>query len=768
MIVGEAPGEQETRMKTPFCGPSGDEIFNLLYRFAYLSRRDVYVTNTFHWPMEVPESRLTRGEWIAARSTLASEIAIVKPKVILALGAVATHALLPSTIAHDMETVNAIPHYYKDTSIIVVPSYHPAASFRDSSKLQYCVDAMKCVNEVLNGRRGVTQIVPIATRITGVESQVDSPIVALDTETLSITNNPYIVGVSSHVGEAALAYVDNDPLPLIKIARHVSQPWVTTLLHNAMFDLPVLEQLSIYPYRWVDTMNEAFMIQYLPLSLKELSYRLLGLEMRTYEDVVLKQGCRDLSEVAVADREQYAASDPNATLQIHNVMKPMCYRGMRQVLRLDMDIQPMVVEMMRRGIGVDRKHLADMDEELGAQNYVRLLKIQKIAAKYGFTVPMKSGANKGMTFNPRSSKQLEELFYKKLKLGKGKRIKRTSTGSLSTSKKVMALIKEEHPVIQIISEYKETATLQTSFLKQLQKHIRDDGRIHADFSMTRIPHSGRFAVSKPNLLAIPVRSDNGRKIREGFVASDGYSFVSGDLSQIELRCLAHNSQDTEMLNVYNNDKDIHANTAMRIFKITNPSLIDDYRHRLPSKTCNFLICNLGTAAALSRELISAGAGYEWTVDRCQDMIDSWFGAYPGVRKYLDGVGRLAFTQGFIVDMFGRREVLPQFYSSNERTREEGVRIACNQQIQAGAQGIIKTVMRNVWVKSGREWMEKGIAYPLIQLHDDYLIECRDDMIDDVVPVIRYEMENSVPWLTVPVKVGMKVGKVWGSMTKVGE
>jgi len=207
---------------------------------------------------------------------------------------------------------------------------------------------------------------------------------------------------------------------------------------------------------------------------------------------------------------------------------------------------------------------------------------------------------------------------------------------------------------------------------------------------------------------------------------------------------------------------------MRIFKITNPSLIDDYRHRLPSKTCNFLICNLGTAAALSRELISAGAGYEWTVDRCQDMIDSWFGAYPGVRKYLDGVGRLAFTQGFIVDMFGRREVLPQFYSSNERTREEGVRIACNQQIQAGAQGIIKTVMRNVWVKSGREWMEKGIAYPLIQLHDDYLIECRDDMIDDVVPVIRYEMENSVPWLTVPVKVGMKVGKVWGSMTKVGE
>jgi DNA polymerase-1 len=244
--------------------------------------------------------------------------------------------------------------------------------------------------------------------------------------------------------------------------------------------------------------------------------------------------------------------------------------------------------------------------------------------------------------------------------------------------------------------------------------------------------------------------------------------VSADLSQIELRVLAHNSQDPVMLDIYRTDKDIHTTTAMKVFGISNPTMLDDYKHRLPAKTTNFLVCNLGTAQALSRELITAGAGPEWTVERCREFIDTWFTIYPNVHSYLDSIGRRVSITGFVTDMWGRRELIPQINSGDECTREEGIRIACNQQIQAGAQGIIKTIMRNVWIKYGQLWMKQQIAYPLLQIHDDLLYEVRDEYVDEIVPIIRYEMEHSTPQLSLPVKVGMKVGKVWGLMDKVKE
>ena len=562
MIVGEAPGQQEVNMRKPFVGPSGDEAWNLLYRFANLTREECYVTNVFKFPLEKPEKKITLGEWINARQTLAEEIGRVQPTAILALGAIATHALLLDSRPHDMETVNAVPYYldsvYKIEGYpIVIPSFHPAASFRDSSKLQYLVDAFRTGKRVLTKGVRPERVSDLTTEITGVDRQTSrgSVLTALDTETLSGNNKPYIVSASSIEGEACVVMAD-DVEGVGTLAYHVSRPDVTTLLHNALFDLPVLEQLSIIPSRWVDTMTVAFLLQYLPLSLKELTYRLLSKRMRTYEEVV--RGYRDLSEVEDWDSvSQYAASDPSATLGIYNVMKPLYYPRMDEILQLDMEIQPMVVEMMKRGMGVRQDQLQVMDDELDYENIIRLIDIEKVANQYGMT-----------KFNPRSSKQLAELLYDKLKLGKGKRIKRTDSKRLSTSKKMTAMIKEEHPVVVMIEKYKETATLRTSFLQSLQKHIKEDGRIHADFSMTRIPHSGRFAISKPNLLAIPVRSENGRKIREAFIATEGYTFVSGDLSQIEMRCMAHNSQDPEMLKIYRNDDDIHTQTGMRIFGIS--------------------------------------------------------------------------------------------------------------------------------------------------------------------------------------------------------
>jgi len=776
LLVGEAPGLAEVRTGRPFSGPSGEEIDNVLWRFAKISRSDVRVTNVFPWPLQKPEKKVTEEEWGEARERLAYEIDLVRPKAILACGGVAIHALLPDLrLKHDMETLNALPQYAPGTVIpadtgrvIIVPSFHPAASLRDSSKLQYLINACKALRDVLSGRAMPVVEWAKETASTSITEQIKaiSGLLALDTETF-LDNSAYIVSVSAREEEAAMSYAwESDKIEAI--ASAVADPSVTVLLHNALFDLPVLWSLGIVPMRWLDTMSIAFLIQCLPLSLKELAFRLLHMKMRTYEDVVVKPGYTDLSDVPEPERMAYALADPDATLRIYNKMLPFWYSRMDENLQRDMDIQPMVISMMQRGIKATKQHFLDLEEEFMAKNYMRQLDIENFALSYGFTTPERSGKNKGMTFNPRSAPQIADLLYTKMRLAtRDRKIKKSPlTGRLSTGKKMLAKIKDT-PIVNTIIEYKETATLISNFVHKLPKHIHEDGRIHTDLSMTRILHSGRFASTKPNLLAIPIRNDNGRRIREGFVASEGFTFISNDLSQIELRCMAHISQDAKMLDVYRTDKDIHTNTGMEIFKISDPKDLDDYKHRIPSKTTNFGIANGISPQGLSRELIPI-AGPSWTVEVCAKFIDAWFNVYPGVKEHLDRTGVMATRYGYIQDMWGRREYIPQVYSTFDETVAEGIRIAGNQLIQAGAQGIIKEIMRNVWVKYGELWMNCDIAYPILQIHDDLLYECRDKYVKEVGETILYEMSNSVKWMSVPVKAETKTGKVWAKLDKWGK
>jgi hypothetical protein len=243
-------------------------------------------------------------------------------------------------------------------------------------------------------------------------------------------------------------------------------------------------------------------------------------------------------------------------------------------------------------------------------------------------------------------------------------------------------------------------------------------------------------------------------------------FVSN--SQIEMRVMAHISQDPAMLKVFREDGDIHAETVGRIFGIWDKDKQDDYKHRLPAKTCGFGILNLISPSGLSRELIPIG-GPAWTVDACAELLDKWFKGYPGVRTHLDNVAITAKRYGFIYDIWGRRELLPQMFSTFDQTVEEGIRIACNQQIQAGAQGIFKEAMRNIWQKHMAVWVAEGICFPLIQIHDDLVTEVKEEYTMDVLKVMKWEMENAVAsWFSVPVKVEMKQGRVWGAMQKVKE
>jgi DNA polymerase I len=774
MIVGEAPGKEEVKARLPFIGRSGDELWFQVDRWIKKQRDECYVTNAFLFPLEKEEKRITDREWEMAREKLRIEIEEVRPRVILALGAVAIHTLIPNTAKYSMETINGLPlnlssafagSFYQTPdgeSPIVIPSYHPAASFRDSSKLGYLINACKAAREVLMGRMKPQDYYDDNTRETSLDRHLRA-VVALDTETLK-SGKAYISSISGVEGEAACVMAD-DTSQINRIAIHIARPEVTSLLHNALFDLPVLESIGIYPNHWIDTMSVAFFLQYLPLGLKELAYRLMGMRMRTYEEVVGEYA--DLS--LVPDREsvmRYARTDPDATLRLYNILRPYWYMGLEQNLQCDMEIQHMVIAMMKRGFKANREAFKLLQKELESRNFQLFMKVEQFAMEQGFDTPQKSGKNKGMVFNPRSYRQIQKLLYEKMKLGQKKNIKQVPSGGKSTNKKYLARITDESGVVAEIIKYKETATIVSSFAKKLPRHIsKIDGRIHYDLAMTRILHSGRFASSKPNILGIPVRSDDGRRIRECFEAADGYTLASNDLSQIELRVMAHISQDPTMLDIYRTDRDIHTATGMGIFQLP-ANMLDDYKHRLPSKTINFGILNLISSQGLSRELISI-AGQEWTEPKCQKFIDDWFELYPGVRKHLDRTRASILRYGYIEDMWGRREQLPQIYSCNSNTIDEGIRIGCNMLIQAGAQGLIKQAMRNLWKKHLQWWVDTGIAYCLIQIHDDLVFEIKDEYVGEVCEIIRYELAKSAPeWFSVPVKAETKVGKKWSPLSKL--
>jgi DNA polymerase I len=773
MVVGEAPGKTEIKQRRPLVGASGLELWEQLYNYALLPMSSCYITNTFLYPFERLEKSITPDEWSEARLQLYDDIRFVQPKVILSLGSIATHALLPEACYlngdwYAMETMNALPHYYitpfgEQTSIIVVPSFHPAAAFRSSDKLGYLINACKALKEVLRGR-----LLPLPTpspiTLTPLSDHLTGPLIALDTEYRQ-NGSTIIVGASSAEGSASVTW-RYEKSNLEKLARFCGQDSVTVLLHNALADLPALSQAGIRPRRWLDTMSIAFLVQYLPLGLKELAYRLGKRRMRTYEEVV--GSYQDLACVPDKDSvNRYAGDDPEATLMCYKRMLSMWYTGMESILQLDMDVQPMILAMMQRGIKADKRFFANLDQEFEDKNFLRSLEIEEFAATLGFTTPVKSGKNKGKTFNPRSTSQLRELLYEKMNLNDGVEIKKTAiAGNLSTGRKYLARIKDKAPIVRLINDYKETATLRSNFVAKIPKFIARDGRVHTDFSMVRVLHSGRLASKNPNLLGIPVRSDDGRRIREGFIAPDGWTFISIDLSQIELRILAHISQDVKMLDVYRNGRDIHENTGMEIFKIKDPAMLDKYKHRIPSKTTNFLIANTGTASALSRELISVTGDSSWDIDRCQGFIDSWFRVYAGVENHLDKTARSIRNLGYIEDMFGRREYLPQVYSAFPRIAEEGIRIGCNQLIQAGAQGVMKTIMRNIWTRHMIEWITDNICYPLIQIHDNLVAEVRDDMVGYVGDAMMQEFETAAPWVSVPIKAEMEVGKTWGGLKEV--
>lgn len=470
---------------------------------------------------------------------------------------------------------------------------------------------------------------------------------------------------------------------------------------------------------------------------------------------MMQQG--ELCDVPVEDAVHYSARDADATIRVYPILwERILSLGLEGTLSRDMRAMPMVVDMMAAGMPVNLAAFSKLSAYLQKRMDLLQRKMQYTVGKH----------LDGKAINPASSQQMATLIYDRLKLHEvgGRYRSKKGAANHSTADDILKRYIGLHPVVEDIIDWRGYQKLKTSYADAIPKMVSPDGRIRTTIRMTRVA-TGRLSSSNPNLMAQPVRSEEGRMVRDCYEAPSGHVLVSGDYSQVEMRVAADGAKDERMMSIFWSGEDIHSVTASDMFGVPRGQL-DEMKHRYPAKRVGFGILNLITAEGLQRELAVGGAG-GWTLDDCKGMIRSWFAIYPGVAAYMKANGEQAKRYGYVRDMWGRIRYIPGIRSTNRWIRMEAERQAGNAPIQMGAQGIIKEAMGRL-VPLYREVQEEmGYCKPLIQIHDDIVWEMEEWMPTIIIPQIRGVMIGVTPRdFIVPLGVDFKSGTKWGSMDKI--
>ena len=351
----------------------------------------------------------------------------------------------------------------------------------------------------------------------------------------------------------------------------------------------------------------------------------------------------------------------------------------------------------------------------------------------------------GVTFNVNSPKQVGEVLFDQLKLDA--KAKKSKTGQYSTSEEVLLALKSKHEVVGMILEYRELKKLISTYIAALPTYINPEtGKIHTTYNQT-VTATGRLSSSNPNLQNLPIRSERGQLIREAVIPDEGCYFLSADYSQIELRLMAHFSQDPHLVEAFRSGQDVHAATAAKIFNVPIGQVTKDQRRQ--AKTANFGIIYGISAFGLAQQL-------DCSRSEAKALIDGYFAAFPGVIDYIERQKELARQQGYAITLFGRKRYLPDILSHNATVRSFAERNAVNSPIQGTAADIIKMAM----VTIHRRLKEEGLkAQMIMQVHDELNFNVPEDEIDKVREIVINEMQNVVH-LTVPLIADCGVGKNW--------
>jgi len=474
----------------------------------------------------------------------------------------------------------------------------------------------------------------------------------------------------------------------------------------------------------------------------ELATLHLGHKTITYDEVTGTGKSRlGFAEVALDKARDYAAEDAEVTLRLHRLFKPrlIAERLVSVYETIERPLAPIIARMERAGVKVDREQLRLLSNDFALRLQDFEVKIHKAA---------------GRAFNIGSPAQLGTILFDEmsLQLPDGSRPAKTKTGAYSTGADVLEdLVAAGHELPKLVLEWRQLAKLKSTYTDALVEQINPDtGRVHTSFAMASTS-TGRLSSTDPNLQNIPVRTEEGRKIRTAFVAEKGWELVSLDYSQIELRLLAHVAGIDVLRDAFRKGLDIHAMTASEVFGVPIAGMPKDVRNR--AKAINFGIIYGISAFGLARQL-SIPQG------EARAYIDAYFKRYPGIRAYMDATKKLAHEQGYVSTPFGRRCHVPGIASKNPAQRSFSERAAINAPIQGGAADIIKRAMIRVPAALAAA---KLSARMLLQVHDELLFEVQPAQRDQTISVVRDVMENAtrpVLELSVPLVVDAGHGKSW--------
>jgi DNA polymerase I len=600
----------------------------------------------------------------------------------------------------------------------------------------------------VNTARQYTTILTQSDLNLWLEKLTQAELICFDTETTSLDPmHASIVGMSFAVksGEAAYLPLTHDyfdapeQLPLAetlaKFKTILENSKIKKVGQNLKYDKHVLANHGICLNGIAhDTMLQSYVLEsHRSHGMDDLAMRHLGIETIHFEDVAGK-GAKQVSfnQVTIETASEYAAEDADITLQLYENFLPHIANDEKINFiysQVEMPSMEVLYTMERNGVLIDANMLNSQSNEIGK----RLIELENKA----YTLA-------GQPFNLGSPKQLQEILFDKLGI---KSIKKTPSGAPSTDEDVLQELALDHPLPKVLLEYRGLAKLKSTYTDKLPKMINPKtGRVHTSYNQA-VAITGRLASSDPNLQNIPVRTAEGRRIREAFVAPAGSHIVSADYSQIELRIMAHLSQDAGMLKAFANNEDIHRATAAEIFGVERD--VVDSEQRRYAKVINFGLIYGMSAFGLAQNLNierSAAANY----------IERYFTRYPGVRDYMDKTRALAKQQGYVETYFGRRLWVPEINSPNGQRRAGAERAAINAPMQGTAADLIKLAMIAV-----NNWMvNEGLQSKLImQVHDELVLE----VVEAELALVKQklpELMQQVAKLDVPLMAEVGVSNNW--------
>jgi len=438
------------------------------------------------------------------------------------------------------------------------------------------------------------------------------------------------------------------------------------------------------------------------------------------------------NQIALEEAAPYAAEDADITLQLHEVLSPQleALPKLKTVLSdIEIPLVSILSDIERNGALVDAKLLGEQSIELGE----RLNTLQQQAFELA-----------GEEFNLSSPKQLGTILFEKLALPV---IKKTPKGAPSTAEEVLQELALDYPLPKILIEHRGLSKLKSTYTDKLPQMINPStGRIHTSYHQA-VTATGRLSSSDPNLQNIPIRTAEGRRIRQAFIAPEGYTIVAADYSQIELRIMAHLSNDTGLMDAFNQNLDVHRATASEVFDTALDKVTDEQRRS--AKAINFGLIYGMSAFGLAKQL---GLGR----NDAQQYIDRYFERYPGVKDYMETTRTVAAEQGYVETLYGRRLYLPEINASNGMRRQAAERAAINAPMQGTAADIIKRAMINVdaWLK------EANVdARMIMQVHDELVLEVKSDRVESFKPTLCEKM-SAAGALSVPLLVEAGIGVNW--------